>query len=186
MESLADSPYLISSRPGYAQTIGHLVSMMNYVRLTTLAAVRGLSREALDFLLDEDANSIGMLLEHMSCVEIGYQANTFGCTIEGESVERWRLGSELGAEGRRRIRGHDLPYYLERLDEVRNRTLEELAHRDDGWLFEECDWWEGKRGNNYFKWFHVFEDELNHRGQIRLIGRRLPPELQPGPSSTRQ
>ena len=22
--------------------------------------------------------------------------------------------------------------------------------------------------NNYFKWFHVFEDELNHRGQIRI------------------
>lgn len=178
MPSQADSPYLILSQPGYAPTIGHLVSMMNYARLTTLAAVQGLSTKALDFLLDEDANSIGMLLEHMAYIETGYQANTFGWTMEGEEVERWRLGSNLGDEGRRRIRAHDLPYYLERLNEVRSRTLEEFAKRDDEWLFEECDWWEGQRGNNYFKWFHVFEDELNHRGQIRLIRRRLPPELQ--------
>lgn len=26
-----------------------------------------------------------------------------------------------------------------------------------------------ERANNYFKWFHVFEDELNHRGQIRWL-----------------
>ena len=25
-----------------------------------------------------------------------------------------------------------------------------------------------------FKWFHVLEDEVNHRGQIRIIRRRLP------------
>jgi uncharacterized damage-inducible protein DinB len=32
----------------------------------------------------------------------------------------------------------------------------------------------GKPASNYFKWFHVFEDELNHRGQIRWLRRRLP------------
>jgi uncharacterized damage-inducible protein DinB len=187
MDSQLDSPYLIRSQAGFSPTIGHLVSMMSYARLTTLSAVRGLNSEALDFLLDENANSIGILLEHMACVEIGYQASSFGWLIEGEAVERWRLGSQLGEEGRKRIRGSDLPYYLKRLEEVRNRTLEELARRDDDWLFEECDWWDGERGNNYFKWFHVFEDELNHRGQIRLIRRRLPLELQPkGPSGARQ
>ncbi|WQI98124.1 integrase, partial [Rossellomorea vietnamensis] len=25
----------------------------------------------------------------------------------------------------------------------------------------------------HFKWFHVFEDELNHRGQIRMIKKRM-------------
>jgi hypothetical protein len=28
--------------------------------------------------------------------------------------------------------------------------------------------------NNHFKWFHVFEDEINHRGQIRWLRARLP------------
>lgn len=32
----------------------------------------------------------------------------------------------------------------------------------------------GTPTSNYFKWFHVFEDEINHRGQIRLI-RKLTP-----------
>ena len=179
MDPRVDSPYLIRPQPGYTPTIGHLVSMMHYSRLTTLEAVRRLSTEALDFLLDEQANSIGMLLEHIACVEIGYQANTFGRATKEAEVERWRIGSQLGKEGRRRIRGNELGHYLGRLEETRYRTLEELARRDDDWLFEECDWWDGERGNNYFKWFHVFEDELNHRGQIRVIKRRLPPELQP-------
>ena len=63
---------------------------------------------------------------------------------------------------------------MERLARVRARTLEELTRRDDAWLFEESPWWDGHVANNYFKWFHVFEDELNHRGQIRLLRKRLP------------
>lgn len=53
---------------------------------------------------------------------------------------------------------------------VRERTLAELRHRDDSWLFEV-----GVMGrnaaNNYFKWFHVVEEELGHLAQIRLIKR---------------
>ena len=174
MESRSRSPFLIGQLPGYTSSTGHLVSMMNYARITTLAEVQGLGTAELDYLLDDDANSIGMLLEHMIWVERGYQANTFGWLIEGEEVERWRLGSELGAEGRRQIRGFGLDHYLDRLAAIRERTLAELARRDENWLFEESEWWGGKPANNYFKWFHVLEDELNHRGQIRIIRKRLP------------
>ncbi|HEX7004133.1 MAG TPA: DinB family protein [Trueperaceae bacterium] len=174
MDSPIRSPFLIESLPGYSPTIGHLVAMMNYARSTTLEAVAGLSPAELDFLLDGEANSIGMLLEHMIWVERGYQANTFGWAIEGEEVERWRLGSDLGEEGRKQIRGFDLDHYLERLKAIRDRTLAEFAKRDDAWLFEEGEWWGGNVCNNYFKWFHVFEDEINHRGQIRIIRKRLP------------
>ena len=60
------------------------------------------------------------------------------------------------------------------LDEVRTQTLRELAQRDDAWLDEESPFWSGLPANNYFKWFHVFEDELNHRGQMRWLRQRLP------------
>ncbi|MFK9093966.1 hypothetical protein [Bacillus salipaludis] len=33
-------------------------------------------------------------------------------------------------------------------------------------------WWD-RPANNYFKWFHVFEDELSHRGQIRIIKKMM-------------
>ena len=44
---------------------------------------------------------------------------------------------------------------------------------DDAWLHAVDTSW-GTPVSNYFKWFHVFEDELNHRGQIRLLRKLLP------------
>lgn len=164
--------YLVKPLPGFSPVVGHLVSMMNYVRQTTFDAVNGLSATQLDYLFTADANSIGMLLEHIGSVEEYHQQDTFGWKLEGEQAERWQLGGNLGAAARQKIRGHELAYYLERLDGIRERTLGELAKRDDAWLFEESVY--GRHtGNNYFKWFHVFEDEIRHQGQIILIRKRL-------------
>ncbi len=178
MEQTSRSPYLVGPLPGFAPTIGHLVSMMSYVRLTTLRAVEGLGVGELDHLLDGDANSIGMLLEHAACVEELYQERTLGMRFEGEAQLRRELGANLGQPAREAIRGRGLEVYLQRLAAVRTATLAELAKHDDTWLFEEGRWGDDV-SNNYFKWFHVLEDELNHRGQIRFIRRRLPPELRP-------
>lgn len=168
------NPFVVKSVAGFAPTIGHLVCMMMYTRNSTLRAVEGLGVDQLDHLLDEDANSIGMLLEHIACVEEAYQFATFGLEQSEEQEARWRLGAELGRTAREHIRGHDLDHYVERLARVRARTLEELSRRDDEWLSEESAWWDGHVANNYFKWFHVFEDELSHRGQLRLLRKRLP------------
>lgn len=172
MELNLESPFLVAPVPGFSAAVGHLVSMMSYARRTTLAELEGLTTAHLDFLMDENANSIGMLLEHIAGVEEWYQENTFGWEFSGEALEHRELGGNLGKEARSRIRGFGLTHYLERLASVRNRTLEELARRNDAWLFAEGRW-NGRASNNYFKWFHVFEDELNHRGQIRLIRKRL-------------
>ena len=43
------------------------------------------------------------------------------------------------------------------------------AQLNDDWLYQEARHWHEKPANNYFKWFHVLEGELNQRGQIRLI-----------------
>lgn len=56
---------------------------------------------------------------------------------------------------------------------MRERTLQALQQRDDSWLDIETRW--GQRlVNHHWMWFHVFEDELSHRGQIRWLKRRLP------------
>jgi hypothetical protein len=51
-----------------------------------------------------------------------------------------------------------------------------MAQRDDDWLEAPApfDLLGGRPANNHFKWFHVAENELNHRGQIRWLRRRLP------------
>ena len=80
----------------------------------------------------------------------------------------------LGARARRDIRGRPLAAYLDDLEEVRAQTLRELARRDDAWLEVTVPFWGGLPANNYFMWFHVLEDEINHRGQMRIIRKRLP------------
>ena len=73
---------------GYSPAVGHLVSMFGYARSAMLAAVRDLDVVALDFLIDEEANSIGMLLEHFASVEGFYQQSSFGLVLDAS--DRWR------------------------------------------------------------------------------------------------
>ena len=87
-------------------------------------------------------------------------------------MKEWGVALNLSERARGEIRGHDLSYYLQILKKVRSKTLAEFAKRDDGWLYKETPFWNNRPANNYFKWFHVFEDELNHRGQIRWIRKR--------------
>lgn len=167
------SLFLITDVAGYTPQIGRLVSMMNYARWTTLAEVRGLGVEHLDYLHDARSNSIGALLLHIAAVEESYQAAAFGPGgFDADELGQLRAALDLGERARRVIKGRGVEHYLGILGRVRSKSLEELAKRDDGWLDEETPFWQGKPANNYFKWFHVFEDEINHRGQIRWLRKR--------------
>jgi uncharacterized damage-inducible protein DinB len=147
--------------------------MLTYARSTTLAAVAGLSTTALDHLHDVESNSIGALLAHIAAVERSYQIMTFeNRLLSPEENERWSIPLKLGADGRRSLRGHALEHYLDELTAVRRRTLDELAARDDAWLDRSVA--VAPRINAHWAWFHVAEDEINHRGQIRWLRARLP------------
>jgi uncharacterized damage-inducible protein DinB len=169
------SPFVVAEQPGFAPEVGRLVVMLSYARRTTLKAVEGLTASQLDHLQDADSNSIGALLAHIAGIEMAYQCSTFEQRrLSPAEQARWGAALDLGPRGRREIRGHDLAYYAAMLDEVRANTLRELAARDDAWLEETTPFWGGQPANNHFKWFHVLEDEVNHRGQIRWLRRRLP------------
>lgn len=166
--------YVIGSTAGFSPEIGRLVGMMAYTRWTTLRAVDGLSVEQLDHLHDERSNTIGALLAHIASVELAYQRITFegrGVSLPENEAEL-TAAMQLGERARADIRGKPLEHYVGLLQAVRAFTLGELAHRDDSWL-NDTTTWNGRKVNNYFKWFHVFEDELNHRGQIRWLRGRL-------------
>ncbi|WP_404451538.1 DinB family protein [Virgibacillus necropolis] len=158
----------------YSPQMGHLVSMMNYARLTTLQAVQGLTTEQLDYLHSENSNSIGALLFHIAAVEFGFQLEIFDKREpnEQETLE-WGAGYDLGDKGRSEIKGNSLEFYVDKLKTVRERTLKEFQKRDDNWLYSDRLWGDNQ-SNNYFIWFHSFEDEINHRGQIRIQRKMLP------------
>jgi len=165
--------YLIGDVPGFTPQIGRLVSMMNYCRHTTLAAVADLKVDELDYLHDPQSNSIGALLSHIAATEVGYQAATFYARDLNEAERHeWGAALDLGERARREIGGHELDYYVSRLVQVRAKTLNELASREDEWLEEQTSFGKGQKVNNYFKWSHVFGHEINHRGQIRWLRSR--------------
>lgn len=178
MKKLADGVqnsmvHRIKEQTGYSPQISYLVSQMDYVRKTTLDSVKGLTPTELDFLPCEDGNSIGALLLHMAAVERGFQIELFeGRKPNQLEIDEWGAAYGLGEKGRATIKGNPLEFYLTQLHEVRSHTLLELSTRNDEWLFQDT-LWEDQASNHYFIWFHVFEDEINHRGQIRMTRRLL-------------
>ena len=167
------SPLRIEPIAGYTPTIGRLVGMLSYARSTTLAAVRGLTIPELDHLYDAESNSIGALLAHMAAVERSYQVLTFEARLlSAQEQEQWSTALQLGAAGRRALRGEPLEHYLDELAAARRSTLEALAARDDDWLERSVG--PAPAINAHWAWFHVAEDEVNHRGQIRWLRARLP------------
>jgi len=146
--------------------------MLTYARSTTLGAIEGLTLVELDHLHDAESNSIGALLAHIAAVERSYQILTFEeRLLSPEENELWSTPLKLGADGRRSLRGYPLEHYLEDLTATRQGTLAGLAARDDAWLERPVTL--APRINAHWAWFHVAEDEINHRGQIRWLRARL-------------
>jgi len=167
------SPLRLEPIPGYSPVIGRLVGMLTYARSTTFAAVEGLAAAELDHHHDAQSNSIGALLAHITAVERSYQILTFEQRmLSPEENELWAPALKLGANGRQMLRNRSLDHYLDELKAVRQVTLELLAARDDEWL--EASVGPAPKINAHWAWFHVAEDEINHRGQIRWLRARLP------------
>ena len=170
--------FIVGPKKGYSPQIGTMVSMMAFMRWQVLRTVKGMSVKDLDFLLDEKANRIGALLLHLVAVEKFYQLNTFEGLGDGKMPgvwkERWGPAMELGNAGRKAIQGHELDFYLNQLNETREKTLAEFRKRDDAWLMSVDKTWGWGPTDNYCKWFHVTEHEANHNGQIKLLKSRLP------------
>nr|WP_257144055.1 DinB family protein [Bacillus sp. AFS002410] len=160
---------LVGEQDGVKGDFNTLISMMNYVRYTTLEAIKDITVEELDYLHSPTGNTIGMLLTHMAGVEYWYQLNTFeNRDLNSEEEAKWLPGLDLDEGARESIKGKDVNYYINLLDEIREDTYEKFNTLSDEWLYEKSDFGRSQ-ATNYYKWFHVFEDEINHRGQIRMI-----------------
>jgi uncharacterized damage-inducible protein DinB len=167
---------IIGPREGYSTQIGILVSQLDWVRASVINATKGLTQSELDFLVDAQSNSIGALLFHLAATDAIYQDLTFYNLKDFSPANKKKFGvaMELGDEGRKQIKGHDLNFYTNIMTEVRENTLKEFKNRDDKWFQEVDPEFFGGPTNNFCKWFHVCEHEANHRGQMTVIRKRLP------------
>ena len=140
-----DDLNIIGPKVGFTPQIGTLVSMMNWMRRVILFPVTGMGVEDLDYLHDANANSIGALLYHLAATERFYQIHTFEGKKWGDWSEEdelnWSVASRLGYKARKTINGNDLEFYLKKLKNMREHTLQEFAKRDDNWLMEVDKTW---------------------------------------------
>jgi hypothetical protein len=172
-----ESLYIIGPRKGYSPQVGTLLSTLTMMQEWMIGTFKKLSVEQLDYLLDEDANSIGAMAMHLAATEKFYQLHTFdniAWDAWSEDVKaKWSVASNLGKDARQQIKGNPASYYVDALNEVREDTKRGFAKRDDDWLFwVDEDWFWGPT-NNYCKWFHVCEHISNHNGQMKLIAKRF-------------
>jgi len=171
-------PNVLGPRPGYTPQIGTFVSQLTWMRGAVTGPVKGLTQPQLDWLLDKNANSIGALLLHLAATETYYQMNTFDGMKWGswspEIKKQWDPAMNLGDSGRSTIKGHNLDFYLEQLQAVREKSLAEFRKRDDAWFMAVDQSWGWGPTNNFCKWFHVCEHESHHAGQIDLLIKRTP------------
>jgi len=170
--------FIVGPKKGYSPQIGTMVSQMAFMRWQVLSSVKGMSQKDLDFLLDDKANRIGAMLLHLAAVEQFYQLNTLDGLSQDKIPEAWKekwgMPMELGDPARKGIVGKNVDYYLNILNETREKTLAEFRKLDDTWLMAVDKTWGWGPTNNYCKWFHVTEHEANHNGQIKLLKSRLP------------
>lgn len=161
---------------GYGPHTGSLVSMMIWMRDLVMSGVQGISIYDLDYIHDEDSNSIGGMLLHLAAVDRWYQVNSFGsenaCHPQSMKLD-WSIPMNLGARGRNLIKKNPLSFYEDILSEVREHTFAEFGRRDDEWMLAVDESFGWGPTNNLCKWFHVCEHESNHNGQIKYIKKRI-------------
>ena len=176
---LDDNIHIIGPKEGFSTHIGTMLSMMTWMRATVLRSAKGLTTEQLDYIHDPKSNSIGAMLMHLAATETFYRIHTVNNVAWGDwdeqSKSKWDVPMRLGDPARKSIKGNNLDYYINALNETREKTIAEFKKKDDAWLMNVDDhFFENKPTNNYCKWFHVCEHESNHNGQIKWIKGRLP------------
>ncbi|HLV89224.1 MAG TPA: hypothetical protein VKV39_19730 [Candidatus Sulfotelmatobacter sp.] len=92
---------IIGPKAGYSPQIGTLVPMLTWMRMVVLMSVKDMSQKDLDYLFDNNANTIGSMLLRLAATETYYQMNTLDGTKWGE-LGRQREKEMGHADGIRR------------------------------------------------------------------------------------
>ncbi|MGA7155226.1 MAG: SAM-dependent methyltransferase [Acidobacteriaceae bacterium] len=187
VRSVRDVPFaslcVFGPREGYGAQMSLLVSQMEWMRACMHFRLKDLTGEELDWLESAGGNTIGAMLLHVAAIDVYYRLHTLEGLPWGQYSDvvkkRWGAAAVLGDLARAQIRGHELTFYLEALDETRAETLEEFKRRDDAWLMAVDEHWPWGPTNNFCKWFHVCEHESHEMGKIDLMLKKLP-SRQPG------
>ncbi|MCZ8229877.1 DUF664 domain-containing protein [Flavobacterium sp.] len=164
----------IGNVEGASPQIGAMISMLEDLKDRVERTVKNMNQYETDYLHDEKANRIGSLIMHLAAAEKYYQVLTFeNRDFTPEEKAKWGTALDLDKGGRDEWKGHEIKYYLDIYNEVRNKTIEELKKRDDAWFNQQVM---KEEVTNHYCWFHVMEHQSSHLGQILFLKKRIPPQ----------
>ena len=160
---------------GFTPVVGSLASALIHSRASVIDSVKDMTVSQLDHQHDDRANPVGALLAHIATVEWFYGvASIEGRQPAGNEWAERGVFMRLGAAAWAAAKGQTIEQHLERLARVREKTLAGLATKDDAWLEGTLVLpWTTELANHHWAWYHVVEDALNHRGQIRWLKARM-------------
>ncbi|WP_297693296.1 DUF664 domain-containing protein [uncultured Eudoraea sp.] len=145
--------------------------MLEEIKDQITGEIQDLTQEQTDFLLDDQANSIGAMIMHLAATEAYFQVESLeGRTWTEEEAAYWSVGAGLGETSREAFKGKPIQHYLDIWNEVRSKTLEGFREKDDAWFASDID----ENMNFHWAWFHVLDHSANHMGQIALVKKRIP------------
>lgn len=164
---------MVTVPEGYGPLVGSTLSMMNLARQGTLELVAGLDPARLTLRFDPHANSIAMLLAHIAAIEKLYVLRHLAQRPPTPDEAAWLTPRrQLGDAAEEAVKGLSLKDLLEDLARVRVETAEGLRTVGEK-TFKMPFMWNGVLVNLHRQFFHVFEDELRHAGQIRWLLKRI-------------
>ena len=175
--SIEEGLYIIGPRKGYTPLIGTLVSMLENMTSQVKQTIQNLTIEELDHQFDENANTIGALILHITSSEKFHQIGTLeNRPLNEEELKFWYPARNLSDPSSKTIKGNEIEYYLQIMDEVRKDSLAGLKEKDDTWLLslDETISTPEAPVNRFWRWFHACEHMSNHNGQIKFLKARLP------------
>jgi len=145
---------------------------MKQMRAVTLRIVERLDTDQLDRHAYPKMNSIASLLRHIAC----FTESTRLAIFESRRFNATELEYWSGALPNLPLKspgGYPLSYYTTLLAETSSRLHGQVSERSDDWLLAPRGDSHTQNWNYYFKLFHLVEDEISHRGQIKLAIRLM-------------
>ncbi len=159
---------------GMKREVGLLFAALEEARRRTRDVVTGLATDTLDARLAEWHVSIGVLLLHIAGVELWWVRRVVLGEELPASVEREFAAARLDSEEARTLAGHELSWYLGKLDEVRAQTESACwTLKDDDLEVARHDPASGAEYTTRWILSHLSDHEAQHRGQISLTKRLL-------------
>lgn len=156
---------------GSEPVVDYLLGIKYDARATTLARLKGLTQEELDWQPYEGWNSIGALLSHIIAGD-HYFIITYILErkMTEEEKKQWWPGLELGKYVNE-LKGKPLQYYLDELERGFEESTAAIKKIPAGKMLERrYDAYDEVNGTD-LAWilYHDAEDEVHHRGQISIL-----------------